>query len=63
MKYGVIVCSKCKMAKGVNLYNKTTRCNRCGKIINIKKVKILFKTESAEKLRYYIGVTNAKINK
>jgi len=60
MKYGVIVCSKCKMAKGVILSNKTTKCNRCGKVIKLDKVRILFKTNTINELKNYIGKTNSR---
>jgi hypothetical protein len=63
MKYGVVVCSNCKMAKGILLSNKTTRCNRCGKILNLKKTLIFYKTESEEKLRWAIGEVNRRYNK
>ena len=63
MKYGVIVCSKCKSVKGVLLSNKTTKCIRCGKNIKIDKVKIFYKTNSPEELRNYIGIVNKEYNK
>ena len=63
MKYGVIVCSKCKSVKGVLLSNKTTKCIRCGKNIKIDKVKIFYKTNLPEELRNYIGIVNKEYNK
>ena len=63
MRYGVVVCSNCKMAKGIILTNKTTRCNRCGKLLNLKKTRIFLKTDSEEELRYSIGKVNKKYNK
>ena len=61
IKFGIIVCSKCKKAKGIDLSFKTTRCPRCGKIITIEKMKILFRTDSQKKLRDSIGLINAEI--
>ena len=61
MKYGIIVCSKCKMAKGVILTNKTTRCNRCGRLIDLNKVSILFKTNNHIDLINHIGKINSQI--
>jgi len=62
MKYGIVVCSKCKRAKGFLLNNKTTRCIVCGKVLNIKKLKIMFKTDSRVKMRNAIGIINADID-
>ena len=62
MKYGIVVCPSCKMAKGVDLSFKTTKCIRCGKILKINKIKILHKCDSERELRYFLGLINAKIN-
>jgi len=59
MEFGVIVCSGCKKAKGVNLSSKTTKCIRCGKTLNLEKLKILYKTTSRQKLQNALGVINA----
>ena len=59
MKYGVIVCPRCKQVKGVELQFNSTKCTRCNKLITITKVKILFKTNSKEELSYRIGMINA----
>ena len=61
MKYGVIVCPKCKKSKGVILSNKTTRCIRCGKILELDKTRIFYKTDSKDNLINYIGVLNKKV--
>ena len=61
MKYGVIVCPKCKKAKGINLTRKTTKCNRCNKVLIINKIKIFYKTDSEQKMRQAIGLINAKM--
>ena len=62
MKFGIIACPNCKKVKGVNLSCKTTRCARCGKILLLKKIKLLYETDSEQKLRQAIGVINAKID-
>ena len=62
MKYGIVVCSKCKRAKGFLLSNKTTRCIACGKVIDIKKSKIMFKTDSRVEMQNVIGMINADID-
>ena len=62
MKYGIVVCSKCKKAKGVDLSFKTTRCIRCGKILKLDKTKILHITNSEQELRCYLGQVNADLD-
>jgi hypothetical protein len=61
MRFGVIVCPQCKLVKGVNLSSKTTKCVRCGKTLQINKLKIFYETESQEKLRNAIGLLNAEL--
>jgi hypothetical protein len=61
MKYGIVVCPKCKHVKGVELKHKSTKCIRCNKNIVLDKVKIVFETNSEEKLRNAIGVLNAEL--
>ena len=62
MKYGVIVCPNCKKAKGFMLAAKKTKCIYCNKSIDLDKVKTLFKTNSQEELRKYIGLINAEMD-
>jgi hypothetical protein len=62
MKFGVIVCPKCKKAKGVILSYKTTKCNRCDKVLNLEKIRILYKTDSEHKLRHSLGLVNAELD-
>ena len=61
MKYGIIVCPKCKRSKGVILTYKTTKCNRCGKILKLDKIRILYTTNSEHKLRHFLGLINAEL--
>ena len=61
MKFGIIVCPKCKKAKAVNLSNKTTKCFRCNKIYQIAKMKIFYKSNSEIIIRQEIGRINAEI--
>ena len=60
MRFGVIVCPRCKKVKGVELSSKTTRCPGCGKVLTLKKLKIFYETDSQEKLRQVIGLVNAE---
>jgi hypothetical protein len=62
MEFGVIVCPKCKKAKGVNLSSKTTKCLHCRRVISLDKVKILYKTESRQKLQNALGLINADMD-
>ncbi len=61
--FGVIVCPQCNHVKSVNLSSMTTKCIRCGKTLQIKKLKIFYETESQEKLRKAIGLLNAEFQK
>jgi hypothetical protein len=62
MRFGVIVCPQCKYVKGLELFSKTTKCIRCGKTLELKKLKIFYETDSQEKLRQAIGVLNAELD-
>ena len=62
MKFGVIVCPQCKKAKGVILTSKTSRCTRCGKILKLEKIRIIYKTDSEHRLRHSLGLINAEMN-
>jgi len=62
MRFGIIVCPKCKKAKSIDLSFKTTRCLRCGKLLRIEKLKILYVTDSEQKLRQAIGLINAEMD-
>jgi len=63
MRFGVIVCPQCNQVKGVDLSLKTTKCIRCGKTLQMKKLKIFYETESQEKLQNAIGVLNVKFER
>ena len=62
MRFGVIVCPQCKQVKGLELSSKTTKCIRCGKTLQLKKLTIFYETDSQEKLRQAIGLLNAKLD-
>ena len=63
MRFGVIVCPQCNQVKGVDLSLQTTKCIRCGKTLQMKKLKIFYETESQEKLRKAIGVLKVKFER
>ena len=56
----IIVCPKCKTPKGITLSSQTTKCIKCDKVLNLKKIKIVFKTNSENELRNVIGLINAE---
>ena len=62
MKFGIIVCPKCKKVKGINLKYKSTKCNKCNKIIIIKDTIILYKTDFQSDLSKKIGLINANLD-
>jgi hypothetical protein len=58
--YGVVVCSKCRRAKGVRIGQKTTSC-QCGHIIDLSVARIGSRTSSARELAKAVGLENAKL--
>jgi hypothetical protein len=63
MKYGVIICSKCKKIKAVDLSNKTSKCIYCGRTLNIRKIKIFYKSDNLFDIQSYVGYLNIKLEK
>jgi hypothetical protein len=62
MKFGIIVCPRCRNSRVVDLSYKTTTCFRCNKRIDLNKVKILYKSNSEQEIRNAIGFINIRIN-
>jgi len=62
MRFGVIVCPQRKQVKGIELSSHTTKCIRCGRTLQMKKLKIFYETDSQEKLRQAIGLLNAELD-
>jgi hypothetical protein len=60
VKYGVIVCPKCGMAKGVEADRKTTTC-QCGREIKMHSVKLMFQTDSPMELADSVAMVNASL--
>ena len=48
--YGVICCPKCRFVAAVDLKFKTKKCIKCNYNINLKKVRVVFKTEDNNEL-------------
>jgi len=61
VKYGVIVCPKCGMAKGVEAKRKTTTC-QCGREIKMSSVKLMFQTDSPMELADSVAMANASLH-
>ena len=59
--YGVICCPKCKFVTAVDLKFKTKKCIKCNYNINIKKVRVIFKTEDKNELGNLIKDTRKRV--
>ncbi|MBU0623877.1 MAG: DUF1922 domain-containing protein [Candidatus Thermoplasmatota archaeon] len=60
LRYGVMVCPKCGMAKGIETNKKTTTC-QCGREIVMSRVKIMFLTDSPLELADSVAKANASL--
>ncbi len=59
--YGVICCPKCRFVTAVDLKFKTKKCIKCNYCINLKKVRIIFKTEDNNELGNLIKDTRKRV--
>ena len=59
--YGVVVCSRCKRAKGVRIGQKTTLC-QCGNTIKLAVAKVKSRTDDARQLAKAVGLENARLH-
>ena len=59
--YGIICCPKCRFVTAVDLEFKTKRCIKCNCSINLKKVRIIFKTEDNNELGNLIKDTRKRV--
>ena len=59
--YGVICCPKCRFVRAVDLKFKTKICIRCNYSINLKKVRVIFKTEDNNELGNLIKDTRKRV--
>lgn len=60
LKYGVMVCPKCGMARGIETNKKTTTC-QCGREIVMSRMKIMFLTDSPLELADSVAKANASL--
>lgn len=58
--YGVVVCPRCKRAKGVDLKQKTTVCS-CGFEIRVLPARVRARAETARELAPLVARVNAEI--
>lgn len=58
--YGVIVCPRCRRAKGVNLKQKTTTCS-CGFEIRVVPSRIRARAETTHDLARLVGQVSAEV--
>jgi hypothetical protein len=60
MKYGLLICPRCGMAKGVEASRKTTTC-QCGREIDLRRVKLRYTTDSPLELADSVAKANAAL--
>ena len=58
--YGVVVCSRCRKARAVDLRSKTARC-QCGNQINLKEARKFFESSDQREVASAVGRLNAEI--
>jgi hypothetical protein len=61
MGYVVVVCSRCRLAKGADERQKTTTCPGCGRSLRLEWLKKYHRAETLEEARGAIGRLNAKL--
>ena len=59
--YGVICCPKCRFVTAVDLKFKTKKCIKCNYNIDLKKVRLIFKTEDNNELGNLIKDTRKRV--
>ena len=59
--YGIICCPKCRFVTAVDLKFKTKKCIKCNYNINLKKVRVIFKTEDKNELGNLIKDTRKRV--
>ena len=59
--YGVICCPRCRFVTAVDLKFKTKKCIKCNYNINLKKVRVIFKTEDNNEIGNLIKDTRKRV--
>lgn len=61
MSFIVIVCSKCKWARGARASSKKVRCTRCGALIDVQLARPFAHADNELKLAKAVGDVNQKV--
>jgi len=61
MAYVVIVCSRCRLARGAAETARTASCPRCGRKLQLSDLRKYYRSESLDQLREAIGQLNARL--
>jgi len=60
--FGVVVCPKCKKARGVVLGSARAKCPRCGHSIDLSKARVFYKTEKQAELAEAVKKMNDRLS-
>ena len=61
MAYVVVVCSRCRLARGAPEHARTASCPGCGRKLRVPELKKYHRTESLAELAVAIGQLNARL--
>lgn len=61
MAYVVIVCSRCRLARGASETAKTASCPKCGRKLRVPELRKYYRSESLDQVREAIGQLNARL--
>lgn len=61
MAYVVIVCSRCRLARGAAETAKTASCPKCGQKLRVPELRKYYRSESLDQVREAIGQLNARL--
>jgi len=61
MAYVVIVCSRCRLARGAAETARTASCPNCGRKLQLAELRKYYRSESLDQLREAIGQLNARL--
>ena len=61
MAYVVIVCSRCRLARGARETARTASCPRCGRTLHLAEMRTYHRAESLSELAEAIGQLNASL--
>lgn len=60
-RYGVVVCTRCRHAKGIDRTARTTTCGRCSAKHETAKLRLFYATGDPVVLQDAVGVVEAKV--